>query len=519
MSKYFIEGCSIMNKVEFRERFSYIIQIVLLCLFCWLFLNVLFVNQVYWNKDLFNPITVVLLAVCFLLTCVIAYRFILNHTKWFTKYEYVILYIVLLTLFLLQLYFGIRLQTNPEWDYEAVYRGAIQWFSKGNLGSFQDYFYRFPNNLGCLFLLKIYFQVLNIFGVKNFYLAGTVLVCIIFETGYYFVYLIVRRLYGIHNAMIALFLCVFILPIYFYGSIFYTDTLSFVFPALIYYLYLRVKDAKKITVKYLLFVIIGIVSAIGMLVKITVIFMLIAICIDIFLTLNIKQYFLKIGACFLVFATMILLFNIYIYNCGILDKSTADVKRIPYSHWLMMTLVNNGSYNNEDYGFIYSFSTTKEMDKAAWNRYFQRLDDYGTGRYILFLNRKQITTWGNGTYNINEFLRTRPVNKTFLDELVLDNGKYNVQFSNVCQGIHIALFVCIILYIFIIVKKHRDYKFTDNKLLAVYVVILGLYFFFLIWEANARYIINYIPIFIVAAVPSINEINKKIEEKKTKISS
>ena len=505
-----------MTRINLKENLSYIIQIIFLCLFSWLFLNVFLVNQVYGNKDIFNPIIVLSITIYFFVICVFAYKVILKQTDWFTKYESLIVTIILLTLFFVQLYISMRLETNPQFDYEAVYRGAIQWFSSGNLGGFQDYFYKFPNNIGCLFLLKIYFQFLNLFGVKDFYLAGTILVSAIFEIGYYLVYLIVRRLYGLQNALMSLFLCVLILPIYFYGAIFYTDTLTFFFPVLIYYLFLKAKDTNSKKLKYILFVIIGIVTAVGMIVKLSVVFMLIAICIDIFLALDIKKYIIKICVCILSLAIIFITFQTYVYNCGILDKATADTKKIPYSHWLSMTLVNDGSYNNEDYGYIYSFKTTKEMDKVAWDKYFQRLNDYGVTGYIIFLNRKQITTWGNGTFNINEFLRTRPVNNTSLHDIVLSGGKYNMMFSNICQGIYIGLFFLIILYIFIIVKKRKGYKSTDNKSLAIYIVILGLYIFFLIWEANPRYLINYIPIFIIAAVPGINEFNRILDQRRTK---
>jgi hypothetical protein len=505
--------------LKLKENISYIIQVIFLVLFYWLFLNVLIVNQVYANKNLFNPIIVVLFIILFFIICLTAYHFIFKYTKWFTKYEGVLLFFVLFFMFLLQLDFGILLETNPNFDYEAVYRGAIQWLTTGNLGSYQSYFYTFPNNLGCLFLLKIFFQALSVFGIKTFYLAGTVLVCIIFEVAYYLVFLIVKHLYGVLNAFMALILCALVIPIYFYSSIFYTDTLTFVFPVLIYFLYIQAKDASSRKVTYLLFVSIGIVTAIGMTIKISVLFMLIAIFIDLILTLNIKQYIFKICVCFLSLAIVIIAFQTYIYNCGILDKSIADTRKIPYSHWLSMTLVGDGTYNNNDYSYIYTFPTTKQMDQAAWKKYFQRLNNYGVSGYIVFLNRKQITTWGNGTYDINEFLRTRPVNKTFLHDFVLDGGKYNIQFSNICQGFYIGMFSFILLYIFMLVRKRRRYKYTDNKSLAVYIVILGLFIFFLVWEANARYIINYIPIFIIAAVPGINIFYNRITKKKKNISS
>lgn len=485
-------------------------HIVIFAVFGWLFLNVLLVNQVYCSKDLFNPFFVSFFGLCFLFLSVWFFRFSEKHISWFEKYEIIILFLTLYVMFSIQLMFGVKLETNPNFDFEAVYRGAIQWLNDGNLGRHQSYFCKFPNNIGCLFILKIYFQLVSFFGVKAYYLAATILDCILFEIGYLLAYKIVKRLFGLQSAMMALFLSAFILPVYFYAAIFYSDSLTFIFPVLVYYLYLKGKDAETKVLQYVFFTLSGIAAAIGMEIKLTVLFILIAIVIELLLTKKPREYLLKIGVCALAAVITAVSFQTYIYSCGILDKKTVDRARIPYSHWLMMTLKNDGSYNNEDYGYINSFKTTQEKDKAAWKMYFKRLDDYGPGRYLIFLNRKQITTWGNGTYNISEFLRTNPVHKTGLRDIAVNGGKYYSLFTDICQGIHIGIFALMILYLYSLVKRRREMKTQENRAFAAYVVLLGLYVFFLIWEANARYLIDYIPIFIIAAIPGLKALNDRI---------
>ena len=65
--------------------------------------------------------------------------------------------IVLIFIFLyagLQIEVGLKLRYTPALDLEAIYGGAIEWYTTGDFAAHKDYFYWFGNNLGGMAFFK-----------------------------------------------------------------------------------------------------------------------------------------------------------------------------------------------------------------------------------------------------------------------------------------------------------------------------------------------------------------------------
>ena len=86
-----------------------------------------------------------------------------RHLQFFEKHFVKILAGYLLVLFVVQILCGIHLRYEPMWDLDSVYGGAISWLKYGNIDSYKDYFYYFPNNLGLLIFFRAYFGLLYLF--------------------------------------------------------------------------------------------------------------------------------------------------------------------------------------------------------------------------------------------------------------------------------------------------------------------------------------------------------------------
>ena len=83
-----------------------------------------------------------------------------RHLQFFEKHFVKILAGYLLVLFVVQILCGIHLRYEPMWDLDSVYGGAISWLKYGNIDSYKDYFYYFPDRKQAPFSLQgcLYFS-------------------------------------------------------------------------------------------------------------------------------------------------------------------------------------------------------------------------------------------------------------------------------------------------------------------------------------------------------------------------
>lgn len=472
---------------RFHTAFCFLFAMI----FSWLFLGILFENKIYSFKTL----AVIFVMTGWMLLTAYFFRWVNRREALLIRWEKQFLATWLLLLFSLQLYLGYLLAVETSWDTEAVYKGAVNLAVQGNLGNYHDYFHIFPHNLGAAYILSLFFSAGSALGVENYYWLGTLYNVVSLSVGNLLIYLIVRELKGAKAAFLALWLSSICIPLHFYTPIFYTDTLSLPFVAGLYYLYLRFLKPQSLRGRLLLAVAFGLVCALGSLIKFTVALVAVAVCVDMFFRKAMWRHWYLVMLAGLIFVGSIKGFDSYRYG-KVLDKSFSDQKRVPYTHWVMMGLAGNGSYNGEDYDYTYTYPTQEQRIQANWVRIKQRLSDYGLWGYLEFINRKQQLNFGSGIYAVNEMIDDNPVRRNDLHEFALDGGKYFEYFKSIAQGYHVFLFVLIIC------SSLYDAVTKNPRAMGIFaarIAIMGIYFFLMLWEASARYIINFLPIFIVCA--------------------
>ena len=163
-------------------------------------------------------------------------------------------------------------------------------------GDSTTYFSMYNNNIPFVTLLTIIFKFVHLFFGANSKYMGVVIVIniLLIDIGVYLVQKIVQEIYGEKNSLFALLFMFFLSPLYCYAPIIYTDTFTFLFPPLIMYIYiLSNKENISFKRKTLYSVLIGIITFIGMRLKITVLFILIAIFITEFLRIKFEKRELK----------------------------------------------------------------------------------------------------------------------------------------------------------------------------------------------------------------------------------
>ena len=101
----------------------------------------------------------------------------------------------------------------------------------------------------------------------------------------------------------------------------------------------------------------------------------------------------------------------------------------------------------------------------------------------------------NGTYDLGVFLGDNPQQMTVLQKFLCpEKVEYN-NYRHLCNGVELGLFLLSLLgSAALCVKKQVDYRALVPPL-----CILGLAMFLCLWETNARYIVNYLPMLALCA--------------------
>ena len=302
----------------------------------------------------------------------------------------------------------------------------------------------------------------------------------------------------------------------------YSDTYSIMFPIAVLYNYTK-KDKKLYD--YLL---IGIFSYIGYLIKPTAIIVLIAIVIiELFKLLanitTIKENRLKRAKkvaknIIFVFLGVVLVFLLE-FGLSRLTNYQAEKKyEISFYHYLMMGIneETTGAYNGDD--VVNSISQNSYEERIAYNKqvFLERLKSMSAKDLAEFYTKKILVNYNDGTlawgreggfYDIvnNKDDRLANIMKNFY----YNDGSLFYIFTNIMQFIWI--FIIVFTFICAILKKF------DKNISVIFLSLIGLTLFVLLFEARARYLYLYSTFYIIIAVLGIEAlIYKKNKKEKMK---
>ena len=367
--------------------------------------------------------------------------------------------------------FGLFLRFKPDFDIEAVYQGAIEWVQTGTFAKYYDYYYHFPNNLGAMTFLHFFFSIASFLGFEDYFLVGMIVNSILSILTMMVVSLILKHISGAKQAVFALVIFAVYLPFYFIAPVFYTDSLSMLFPVLFYYLYLKLKDTSYNKKFFLICILMGLAASIGMKIKFTVVIMVIAVAIDMFINSNWKKAISANAVVCSVILICFAVFNVYIYSYH-LDRERARQDNDPYVHWVMMGLKGSGGYNPDDYLFTRSFKDPDERKAAIIQEIKRRISEYGPDGMFKFLTKKSVKCFGDGTFGLDDFLADRE-DKNVLHSFVISEGDKYELYRHICEAILFTL----MLFMVLLALKYFFSK-EKNIYLAPLVAVFGIFLFF-----------------------------------------
>lgn len=422
-----------------------------------------------------------------------------KHEAFFKKHRRVITASVLVFIGACQLAFSFPLRFEPLYDIGAIYEGAVEWVSTGTFASYYEYFGMFHNNYGGIMLFRVWFGILKLFGVKDFFIPACILNSALSVATVYLTGSAAEKLHGVRGRMTAYFIFLISLPFYFIAPAFYTDALTMVFPVLIFRLWLEARSREKFAEKAACFVLIGLAAGLGAGIKASVLIMLIAVVIEAALYVKPKIWLslLTVSAAI----TAASLFALGAVMTQHLGKDYAEQKKIPLVHWIMMGTHWPGGYNGEDYEFTKSFTDPDERAAAVGERLINQLKQTKPGDMLKLEKRKIGVVFCDGTYGLSDCIGCPHGEDNVLHGFLLNNGSpANSVYKHVTTGVLMALYALLIASCVLdALGKTENVSDTAPRL-----ALLGLFIFFTFWESRWRYFSNFVPVIIIAAVTGLD---------------
>lgn len=430
----------------------------------------------------------------------------------------VVLAIVLVVLLGVKVAIGWGLLKVPGFDsgivllaaYHQVFPDAIT--PPYDSGLFATYFGWYPNNLVLGGFFTALFSVAHAVGLEGFhtYFALALVVnCLALTIVELLSFLVARRLWGTRTAFFALAVTAAFTTLSPWLNTPYSDTLGMLFPIGLLYVWLRLRGAHGRPPRLAFAVGFGVVAALGIALKPTILFAVVAIVLVEFvrsrrafrrkLTLvaaaSVAGLALVSGvgtSLALTAATNgsgLVRFDVWTYNGG-----------APITHFMKMGAHGTGGFDFADVQSTFAVPQPQRAG-AALQVYQERVAAMGPEGYVSFLGEKALRTFADGSFfwgqegeNYPDWFFSDPYSLTIRQWWARD-GVDHVYLASLWQAAWILLLAAASLPVarFATAKGRRT---IDTARLAM----LALLCFQLLFETRSRYVYLYVPFVVVMAV-------------------
>ncbi len=405
----------------------------------------------------------------------------------------------------LHLILGYYMEYVPLGDNLMLYQGSQYLAREGAFEKGSDfilYFCRFSNQWGFLLYLTAFYRILFTLGIHNTFYSLVVAETLLYCFAFLVLYRLAERVGGKRGNLILGFFLVFCFPMFLSACVLYTDTFSLPFVIFTLDMADRAVEAKEKSQRVLWALLCGCMALIGGQIKMTVIIVLIAAAILWALRMPKMDGILCAFLSFLLVVSGTSLIHTYVLD-RYLDRAIYDQENTPIIHWVMMSIPSaNNPYGNipGDYNITWGMMDEGASHEEVMASIYSRMKDkIYTLRYpnrlILALLRKNSAYMGDGTFGMTEMLDDKPVRRNPLSEFVLEDGKYYPVYMGIESGIWFGLLALVA------VRQYRELQDGKHRKSLFYISVLGVILFLMMWEARSRYLFNFVPVFMLCAIP------------------
>lgn len=419
------------------------------------------------------------------------------------RIQFVILAVIL---FVIQLIVAWQIYFKTGWDCGTLVKTAQEIaFRNGDIAD-SAYFSMYPNNT---FLVAVFVVILRItaaIGSQSDYFVLVAFGCLLVNVAGFLMTECVRKITGKQwLAMTAWVVYVILAGLSPWISIPYTDTYSIIFPILCVWFFLCKTEKNK----YLMYALIGFFGTIGSFIKPTSIFVLLAFAIvegihflsNILVEKKGKEEIKKL-CCLLVVmvATVLLAFGLKSFVEYKMGCAPDEDKAFTPAHYLMMGLnyQSGGTYDQGDVNFSASAPNVEERNRQALQEAGNRLSQMGLKGIGIHFTRKLLTNFNDGIFswgNEGEFYWNIPERNNPLAR-VLRNFYYESGSAyDIFQLVGQTAWIFVLISMVGLLKKGRK---TEDMLHAILIIsLIGICCFVMLFEARARYLFLYCPLFVL----------------------
>ena len=393
----------------------------------------------------------------------------------------------------------------------------------GQMNMDNDYFQRYTNNHFILVIFYYYYKLLYKCGITQIWLSTVTLNVLLVDAGIYISYRTARRLKGDPFANLLL-VCFLLCPTtYVWLTTAYTNTFSFPFVMAILYLCLWLRGGEPNVKNIIKCILLGFTMAVGYWIRPTTILPIIAMIFfaaiqffrDPLLLENKKKKQKKWNPTWniagkdsgkrntMIKAVLVLtVFFLCFAGCRILVNRHIDQDKLtgefPITHWVMMGLNEEsyGGFSRADETYTKSFPTKEEKTKANIEEIKNRLSYMGAKGIARQSIAKVFRVWAMGDDDSlpkAEYAQDFPI----LYEKFMGNS--NGWYLIFTQAFRVCIFGFLCLSM--LAQLYRK-ECTEIFLFAV--TFLGAVLFFLIWEANRKYNICFMGVYMLLMVDGIH---------------
>ena len=407
-------------------------------------------------------------------------------------------------------YAGKELRVYPGWDFGSVYMGAVEIAEDGFFsGDSNWYFTTYPNNLAvCLFLGAI-FKALG--GLCSYITLGVLVNIFMIDLGLLCMYALAEELYGRAEACFSLLAAGLFLPFYMHTPIFYTDTFALPFVSGTLLLFVKRRRKTDGDVKPWMAAAAGVLAAVGFKMKGSLGVLLVAMLL--FVWLEREKLTRKWQQSVLLLVPFLLVTGLITTvprMLPIMDASDAEKNEFPLEHWLALGLTSSGGYNADVY--FMTASVEGKAEKQAVDRAYveEKLKEYGVSGMWTHLKEKEIFTWGDGVYFAPEKLKREPLKESWLHAYVLYDGARYASTYRYCNAYQLLLMLGILASFL----KNFLKKGACRREVLLQLSVFGIFAFLLFWETRSRYLVNFVPVFILLGIDVLRSVGLQGTEKK-----
>lgn len=501
-----------------KEKICNIVQTAIIWVFEIAIISILFVLMLFseynysGKKEFITSNFFLLFIIICLMICILMMSTLIDRkTKYLSRLGFLKISHVTFFLFFIQVYCCYNFYFGTGWDVGVIIKNS-KFIVEGvpeNLNS--NYFSFYPNNIFLMWLFSIILKFNNAVGIldtQNGLMSIITVQCLISSLTGYLIYKVIRDLMNSEKmAWFAWFIYLILLGTSPWLVITYSDSMALIIPILIFRLYQLLGNGYYINAKWAGMVLL---TYWGYRLKPQVAIIVIAIIvIEIiqFLKKSTKWQLSKIVIRFVTIITCIVLsqtsFNLIINKIGLaLEKE----KAIEMSHFMMMGLNYQtiGRYSEEDVEFSKSFKTRKERRDGNIDVIHQRLNDAGGIGLLKHITKKTLVifndgtfAWGNEGHFYNEIYEEKNnVLSPLLKNICWNQGKYFSIFASIKQAIWLLI---------LFLSTGILFEEKQKNLLVLVLSLFGILLFELLFEARARYLYLYVPIFIVASIYGLKQ--------------